>query len=277
MIKRVRNITVGTCLVLALAGLVHSAGAQGSITSARQLGMGRTFAASPEGGWHLYGNPALMDAISHEYTLRMNGLRPFGLTDLQEISAAGSLSRPYGTWGAGFHRFGNSMYQEIKAATGFSKGWDPLLIGGTLHYTHVAIQRYGSAGTVGLNVGTALKLGPRGWIGAAATNLNRPTIGASDEELPQVMVLGASWELIEGSLFTTEILKALRFPVSWRAGMEIKVAGPLVARIGVHTQPVAWSAGIGIQLGTFAFDFGIEHHQMLGFSYGIGMGLDAAL
>jgi hypothetical protein len=216
-----------------------------------------------------------MSDRAKKYTFQANGIRPFGLTELQDISVVGTWKLPAGRFGGGLYRFGDKLYREFKASAGYANKWNPLLAGITLHYTHIGIHSYGSAGAMGINLGAGMKLTKRGWIGITATNINRPSIGKSKENLPQAMGLGSSWQLGERALFVTEIIKALHFPLSWRGGIEMKIVGPLLARLGAHTNPTAWSAGIGLNMDQFTFDFGIEHHQMLGMSYGIGLGINS--
>ncbi len=257
-------------VLLLLAGLCQG---QGNLRSARQLALGRSFVALPGGSWNLLGNPALMETQPADYSVHFSGIRNFGLKTMQEAAGVATGSRPFGSLGIGLHHFGGNLYRELLFATGYSGRLDRLYFGFRTTYTHVSIQRYGSDGAVGLDLGSAVKIGSRTWLGALAANLNRPTLGEDAVELPPVMALGLSHEWSDGSLVTTEVVKSLRFPIAWRGGIEVQVVGPLQLRLGALTRPTAWTAGIGLSLHGIRIDLGVERHQALGLSYGAGMGL----
>ncbi len=266
-------------LLLVLVGLlggylVSPVNGQATSRSTRQLSLGRTAVALPGGGWQLWGNPAMMEAGPTRYTVHFNGIRNYGLKSLQEASAAATLSMFPGTVGFGMHHFGGDLYRELTFPAGFAAQWENVFLGISATYTHIAIKGYGSAGATGVNAGTAFKIGRGFWLGAAATNLNRPSPTAG-EHLPSALSFGLTYNLASESLLTTEVVKTLDFPLSWRAGFEVKVVGPLKLRLGALTHPTAWTAGLGLSLKNVQIDLGVEHHQALGLSYGTGMGIRA--
>jgi len=104
------------------------------------------------------------------------------------------------------------------------------------------------------------------WFGARATNLNQPSYGNTDEELPREMATGLSYYLTSEALVTAEIVKDVLFPLSFRSGVQLEVLQSLFIRAGLTTKPETYSFGFGYQSPQWDVNFGLQQHNPLGLS-----------
>ncbi len=142
--------------------------------------------------------------------------------------------------------------------------------GGILNYSHVSQGGgYGSAGALGVDIGVAAPIISNLWIGAKATNINRPKYGSrNNEKLPSSLSVGLSYQLSELVLFATEIYKDVQFPISYRGGIEIQIVEQLVGRAGITTKPQTFSAGVGYSGSFWSANIAVQRHEerILGYS-----------
>jgi hypothetical protein len=247
---------------------------QGQATiGARAMALGQTGAALPDDNWALFQNPSLLRTDG--YAISFYGMRYAGLAEITDLAAAGSVDTPAGVFGAGFHRYGFDLFNETRIRLGYKNRLDLFHYGVALNYSHVAQGgRYGSAGAIGIDAGLAAEAGSRILVGARAVNLNRPAYGDSEEELPRELAIGVSGKMSDSLLALLELVKDVRFPLSVRSGVEIRLIPALSLRAGVTTDPLTWSLGLGIKTGRLSLNFAVQNHQPLGLSPAIDFGLN---
>jgi hypothetical protein len=74
-------------------------------------------------------------------------------------------------------------------------------------------------------------------------------------------------------LVTTEIVKDVMFPVSFRTGVEFEVLNSLFARAGFTTNPETYSFGFGYLADQWNINFGLQQHNPLGLSPALDLGI----
>jgi hypothetical protein len=267
---RIRTIPYKISFILIFSGLWWSAEAQITM-GARGLGLGHATTGLHNDSWAIFSNPAMMNA---ETSLGFYGLRNYGFANITDVAATGSVQTPFGIAGIGFQRYGDDLFNETKVRFGYKNEWEMLHFGLVLNYNHLAIaQPYGSGGALGMNVGVAAQLLPTLWIGAKSTNINRPQyeFKTGAEDLPRDLSVGFSYLLEERALFVMDVVKDVRFPVSYHGGVEVTVIEDLVGRVGVTTEPLTYSFGFGYGRELWQVNVAVQHHELLGFSPGLDL------
>lgn len=274
--SRTPNFLYSFLFCLVITGLQCIAYAQVTL-GARELSMGQATTALPESDWSIFANPAMS---GHERpSVSFFGVRYYGFDDLTDMAVAFALPTGLGAFGLGVHRFGNELYNESRLRISYKHAYQGFHFGTAVNYNHISIGGgYGSTGALGLDIGMAANLAKGLWLGAKATNVNQPKYGDynnSREELARDLSIGLSYQLSDLALFSTDIVKDVRFPISYRAGVEITILSNLKGRAGITTEPVTFAGGFGYESKIWGVNVGVQQHEnpVLGLSPGFDLRL----
>ncbi|REL24613.1 hypothetical protein DYD21_17255 [Rhodohalobacter sp. SW132] len=260
--------------VIAISGVFVNAergNAQHSM-GARSIASGQTGVAAPGDSWSLFSNSALLS--TDEKRISFYGFRYAGIAEITDAAFSASTPVFSGAAGAAVHRYGFDLFNETRFIAGYKQNWHGLHAGIALHYTYVQQGgNYGSAGAAGLDLGFAAEIISGLWFGSRATNINQPKYKKTDEELPRELAAGLSFSPVHRLMISTEIVKDVRFPASFRAGLDAELITGFRARTGITTQPETYSAGFGYQTGRWQINFAVQQHNPLGLSPAIDFGL----
>jgi comEA protein len=234
---------------------------------ARSLGMGGTFVGLANSSDAVFLNPGGLSQLSG-IEISLFYQKPYGVSDLN----FGTLTATFPLWqrrvSVGFLTLGNGLYTQQMIALGYSHHYrDKLYYGVSVRYQGTHIDGYGSGGAVGLDFGVVVPISAQLKLGFAAKNLNRPTIGKSDENLPQTFNIGASVQPLANALFNFEIFKDVRFAPEFRFGTEFRPLENLALRAGTANQPSRFSAGFGVNVKLFSVDYAFFTHNDLGLTH----------
>lgn len=268
---RIRSIRYKISFLLIFMGISFGAYGQFSI-GARGVSLGQATTALTENEWSLYSNPAFLN--SETTSVGFYGLRNYGFAEITDMAAFGSLPTSFGTGAVGVHRYGDNLYNETNMRLGYKNEWQQLHIGLILNYNHLSFGGpYGSGGAFGIDVGLGVQITNQFWIGAKATNINQPTYSFSsgDEDLARDLSIGFSYALEETALFVMDIVKDVRFPVSYRGGLEVNIINELTGRIGITTESLTYSFGLGYEKDFLAVNLAVQQHHLLGLSPGLDL------
>jgi len=239
-----------------------------AVLGARELAMGQATTALTGSVWSAFSNPAMLPE-EHPAT-SFFAVRYYGLSEISDLAAVISYPTEIGVFAAGAHRYGFDLFSENRLRIGYKYSFLNFHFGAVVNYSRVVQGGgYGSAGALGIDIGLAAPLSPQLWIAAKATNINNPVYGTrNNEELPRDLSIGLSFELSELALFTAEVYKDVRFPVSFRGGIEVAIIGGLMGRAGITTKPQTFSAGFGYKSSAWNFNIAVQRHEvsMLGLS-----------
>lgn len=120
----------------------------------------------------------------------------------------------------------------------------------------------GPAGAFGIDIGLAAPIVSDLWIGAKATNINQPEYGSkNNEKLPRELSIGLSYQLSDIALFTSDVVKDVQFPISYRGGLEVSVIENLLARAGITVEPLTFSGGFGYSGEFWAVNIAVQRHE----------------
>lgn len=236
------------------------------------VALGQATTALQNNSWAIFSNPATINNQSK--SLSFFSLRNYGFAELTDIAAVGSIPTPFGIAAFGFHRYGGDLFNETRVRLGYANSWEDLKFGVVLNYNHISqASPYGSGGALGVDLGVAAKLTEGLWLGARTTNVNQPSydFAAADESLSRELSLGLSYDLDQNALFLFDVIKDVRFPVSYRGGVEVKVIENLKGRVGVSAEPNAYSFGIGYGSDFWEANIAFQRHEAIGFSPGIDL------
>lgn len=236
------------------------------IMGARGVGMGKAVTSLPHYEWSSFANPAMMPEQLSQVSFY--GIRNYGLVELTDLAATGSVSSKIGVLGLGLHRFGDELFNETRIRGIYKKSYEGVHAGVAINYSSIAFggeTLSQSFSAIGVDVGVATQIVKNLWMGARATNVNRPEYGPG-EDLPRELAAGFSYRLAEKALFSADVVKDVRFPVSYRSGVEVEIIDQLFGRVGFTTEPDTYSFGFGYNFSDLAFGFAAEQHSVLGLS-----------
>lgn len=243
-----------------------------TVLGARSLGLGESSAALTGNVWSVFANPAMMDTTR---SVAFYGVRNFGFTELTDISAATVIPTSFGVGGIGLHRFGDDLFSENRFRLAYKNSFMGFHYGGVINYTSNSIEGYGSDGALGVDVGLAAQPLDGLWIGGVATNVNQPTLGeegeGEGEELIRTLAFGLSYKILDRALFTSDVVKDVRFPASYRGGLEIYIIEGLTGRVGVTTEPTTFTFGMGYETRNWGINLAVQKHQILDLSPGVDL------
>jgi len=261
------------CLLL-VTGINQKSIAQATL-GAREVALGQATTALPGSGWAVFANPAMIDRTGN--SVSFFGLRYYGLDEITDMAAAVNISTSVGSVGFGAHRFGDDLFNESRLRIGYKNAYDGFHYGLALTYSHVAFGGdYGSVGAPGLDLGLAAAITQTLWIGAKATNVNQPSYGSYrdlEEDLVRELSIGLSYRLSEIALFSGDVYKDVRFPISYRAGIEVLLFDYFSGRAGITTKPVTFSGGFGYANSLWGVNVAVQQHEnpVLGLSPGVDL------
>lgn len=220
-------------------------------------------------------NPAAWSTLPRR-TFGLGGGAAFGMTTLRHGAVVAALPLRPATVAVAAHTFGFSAYRETRLRVGGARALRlgttrRLHVGLAASYVHVAAEGYGSAGAVGLSLGTRVAVVPGLYLAAHARNLNAPALRGR-EPLPQALAVGLALER-PGILVTADVYDDVRFPLSVRAGVEAAPVPAVALRVGVASAPARVGLGVGLRTGRLATDVAATRHGVLGWSPSLALSI----
>lgn len=261
--------------VVLLMGIAISPVRAQATLGAKEIGMGQAVTALPNSNWSVFSNPAMM--TEENRNVSFFGIRYYGLENLTDMAMAVSYPTGIGVIGGGAYRFGDDLYNESRLRAGYKNSYQGFHYGAAVNYYHVEQGGgYGSLGTIGIDAGLAARLGENLWIGAKATNINQPKYGEFNniaEEPVRDLSLGFVYEVSDLFMLSSDVYKDVRFPISYRGGVEIAIYQAFVGRTGVTTEPLTFAAGFGYGTDLWSINIVAQRHEnpVLGISPGIDL------
>lgn len=270
-------------LLLLPSTLINAGVFDDRFPSAKALGMGGSSVASSNDLWSAYYNPAGFSRLSGRQ-IGSAYARPFNVSFLDNFfgAAAIPLSAKYGSVGVSFQYFGtNYEGQNLSGeyTMGLSHGFNLLKdIHSSLAFGYSLKAYYldfansvdglelGSTAAMGVDVGLQASVYSRTWVGVYVLNINNPRVGSdSQRDLPRRIVAGIAYQPYDGVTTTLDINRLLGSEdTEFWAGTEFEVFRYIALRFGGTTNPNRFSAGLGLNIHQFRFDYGMRTHNELG-------------
>lgn len=242
---------------------------------ARAISLGFAYTGVRSDFWALFHNPAGIAGIE-KTTVGAYVERRFNLKELTYGNAGVIL--PFldnkHTAGIAFGSAGFDAYRENNISLAYATTLlERVSLGVNLKYTSVTILNYGQANNLIVDLGLNTRITDDLSVGFSATNVNRAELIslAGREDIPSVITAGVAYQPSENVFLVADVQKDVDHPVSFRGGIEYLFAENFFARLGVSTQPLAWSGGIGLKLKGFQCDFAFGYVDPLGYSPHVSM------
>lgn len=135
---------------------------------------------------------------------------------------------------------------------------------------HVSILHYGSAVTIGIDLGAIIQISEIVSVGISVMNVNGADVGA-DDDIPRSVGTGISLRPISEVTLCADIVKDLRYAEAFRVSIEMTPIETLTLSAGVQSDPSRMFGGIGISMKPFTIHYGVGTHTDLGLSHSIGI------
>jgi hypothetical protein len=193
----------------------------------------------------------------------------FMMKELSRKVAAFVLPSRSGVFGVSYINFGSTLYNETKIGLAFARSFGSNFAAGIqLDYlnTHLS-ENYGNHAAFTFEAGIQARVNKNLAIGAHLFNpLNAKLSGETDERIPAIIRLGASYNFSEELLLTGELEKNIDFKTRIKSGIEYRVVKQAFVRAGITTNPSTYTFGFGLDLKKLKADFASTVHQVLGYS-----------
>lgn len=187
--------------------------------------------------------------------------------ELSNSSVAGLVPVRPGAIGVALSNMGYSGYSETFASLAYGMMLTPELSAGVgLNYHRMAIAgEYGNASAFSAALGLLYKPTPSLTVGANVFNPTRASLG-DNAGIPVTLRAGVSYSFSQMFLLSAEVEDNTDTDPVAKFGVEFLPIDALALRIGVSSQPVALSFGLGYTFKRVCFDLAFSHHEVLGYT-----------
>jgi len=202
--------------------------------------------------------------------------RPFQINELQQTAFASAFI--YKNWGIGISAstFGNNIYNESMLVISVAKSVKMRLsLGANLILYQLKITDYGTAHAPGLSASMRYNINNDwDWV-TTVRNINFPKIGASKDELPQVITTGFVGTIHEILTIATEWEQDLEYKGAIKFGVMVKPFKQLLFSVGYVSNPGQLTVGLSININKIYFEYGTIAYNDLGlFTHQLGIGVN---
>lgn len=196
---------------------------------------------------------------------------PYQLSQLTQYGLILALPIGIGTVSIGLQSVGFRLYRETAGSVNFSRPiTNELSAGVTLHSYHISINGYGSTTVLSSDIGGIVTVNESLSLGISLGNVNGADIGGG-EEIPRMITVGAIFRPLEQVQWTFDIVKEMRFPHTYKTGIQFSPIVPLKLFAGIQGEPSRLFGGIGVTVSPIDVQYGIGTHDDLGATHSIGV------
>lgn len=234
-------------------------------TDARASSMGGAFASLNNGSSAVFCNPAGLGSLNHNGASVFFEPALYGLSEITTAALTYAQSFGFANFGIGLRTFGFDLYRESKLVltAGGSSG-DKIRWGLSAVAYNVAVKSYGSAFAFGIDAGIQADIGEMFTWGFTAKNITGARIGESGQKISRSYSTGIGVNPSENGFIMIDVEKETWGAVNVRFGGEFNPVKPLFIRAGISSEPVSYSAGIGVVYGIVGFDYAAVVTEPLG-------------
>ena len=240
---------------------------------ARSHSMGNASVGLSDDVWAIFSNVGGLSQLDRSEVSFFYSPQPFGVPELSLQAVALALPTTFGVIGVSGKRYGFELYREFSGSLSYANNISQVGIGVALVYHSITIQNYGSASTLGIDIGFHIPIIERLNLGFSAKNINAPTLGSSKEKLPQIFSTGLVYRPIEKFSICADYQKELRYDASPRFGFEYWMVEEVALRGGVSNEPSLFTGGFGVRYLLFQVDYAFSSHQELGGTHQVSISI----
>lgn len=232
---------------------------------ARAIGLNGAFTSQSNNSLAIFYNPSGLGQMKYREVSVFYCPSPFGISEISTAALTYAEPLKFGTLGIGVKTYGFDLYRETNITLSFGNNFrEKLFYGLNATFYNLKIQNYNSASAFGADVGAMAYITDFLRWGFFAKNFTGTRIGESEEKLAQVYRTGFTAQPRHDLNFILEVEKDVRYPLSFRGGMEYFINEYVDIRAGVGTEPTSFSGGITINYNIFQLDYAIYNYRDLG-------------
>ena len=238
-----------------------------TVAGGRAAGMGYTSVAVSD-GWSVFNNQAGI-AWQNRPCAGFYFENRFLLKELSFKAMYLLLPVKFGSFGLSVHQFGFSLYNEFGAGIVYAKAFGRHFSAGMgLDYIRIHLaEQYGTRNLVTFEIGIQFRTAKSLSIGAHVYSPWPVDIsGSMKENIPAALRFGLSWNSLKNLVIAIEVEKSISQKPALNAGMEYRVANPLFMRIGMVTNPMTFTFGMGLEYRKIKFNISSGYNWVLGYS-----------
>lgn len=237
---------------------------------ARSQGMGNTKVFLPD-AWTYFNNIGGLDRIE-DSQISAGFDHRFGISELSTVDLGLGWKNDFGTLGLGISRFGGKLFNQQLLGIGFSNTLGIVSLGAKVDWFQTQIEGFGTGNAFIFSLGGVAELGPKFFLGANFSNLNRAKISQNTEQrLPTLVQLGFSYLPAESVRIVAEIEKDIELDPIFRAGIEYQLNPYILLRTGISSNPARVSFGLGLRKDRFGFDYAYGQNTALGRTHHVSL------
>ena len=207
--------------------------------------------------------------VSHEKTSVAASFTHGFVSDGLDVAALAIIHPlPFGTAAVAVDRFGDKMYNEMRASMTYAIPLgDNVGFGAAFHYLHSGTSDPLYEPLSRMTFSLALRYLPVEDVSISFRAYNPIAVLSStpnDVRVPAIFSLGATYQFLDELLGVAEIEKNLIYPVNFKFGLEYRFLVSYAFRLGLETAPLVYSFGFGIKGSQWGVDIAAQMHNYLG-------------
>ncbi|MEO6694114.1 MAG: hypothetical protein ABIY50_07800 [Ignavibacteria bacterium] len=232
---------------------------------ARAIGLNGAFTSQSDNSLAVFYNPSGLGQMKYREVSVFYSPSPFGLSGISTAALTYAEPLKFGTLGLGIKTLGFDLYRETNVSLSYGNVFrGKIFYGINVNLYNLKIQNYNSASALGADIGAMAYITDFLKWGFFAKNFTGTKIGESKEKLSQVYKTGFTVQPRNDFNLIVEAEKDVRYPLSFKGGLEYFVNDFVDIRAGVGTAPTSFSGGITINYNIFQVDYAIYNHRDLG-------------
>ena len=242
---------------------------------ARSQGMGNVRVNLTD-SWAYFNNIGALDRLK-ESEISAGFDHRFGIKELSTVDLAVAWKTKFGTAGLGISRFGGKLFNQQQLGLGFSNTLGIVSLGAKIDWFQTNIEGFGTGNSLIFSLGGVAELGPKFFLGAHFSNLNRARLSQNNElRLPTTVQMGISYLPSESLRLMAELEKDIELAPVFKAGIEYELNQWILLRTGISSNPARLSFGLGLRKDRFGFDYAYGQNTALGRTHHLSLVLKLA-
>lgn len=219
-------------------------------------------------------NQASLGVMEHS-AVGISATNIFGLEGFNAFTGAAVLhTNSGGNFGLSIQYTGDMNFNQLKGGVAYGRKLGKNFSAGIqLDYVSTQVNEIDNAAAFTFEAG--IRYAPYKNLIASARVYNPVRVKAGDafpeEELPALFDIGIAYTPSDKVMLAIEGEQQLDADLRIKSGIEYHIAEALFLRGGYMSNPSVFTAGAGIKLKDFSFDFAAQFHQQLGMTPGIGI------
>ncbi|MFZ4454945.1 MAG: hypothetical protein ACOYOT_01865 [Bacteroidales bacterium] len=209
------------------------------------------------------------NSLTPENSASIHYLNPYGIKELSTVSGHLFFHNKVLDFGAVVSRFGYDKFNETRFSASVSKRLSSRLsLGIRLNYYSLLMSSFEERkNIITFDIGFLAVPTPKLTIGFIAEHILRTTYTTDrgEFELPMTLRFGANYQLTKEFLMVGEIAKATDDDVLVKIGGELLPIDDVALRVGLMTNPMRPTFGVGYSPSRLSFDVTSVYHTVLGF------------